>query len=873
MNVPDCASIPPPLDLNTSFRHCTLLPRDAPLDHALSSDPVPSSVVDVSQLTPQTIARIFAFLDPTSIVRCGLTCRAWRAIASLDTTWRAAFMVASGLEEREDALHQHSDDPAWSALRLAPALRRMEPSWRGEYVARSALMRRWRKSRTPTVLTDPRIARLDALALSASRRFVLSLSSDFSVASRSNAHTGKVAKDFLDAHGFSARAQNGHPNIELSPTTTAQATDAYASQIVWGLASGDISLTTLDWRGQSARGTVHNRAYPPGQAHSAPVTAIGMPCALGHGGAHSDERHRQQLSMLGELYVTFATAAADGSVRVWHPKHMEALWSATAGHLVTHLEYAPAQGIVVAARLDGTIIVWQNVCVRDMLAERRSHQTPQRCVILSGHTPVSDMVLDASGQSLLVHHKDARVFLRHAISSQVCTAVFGAPTLSAITCLRCDFDVRTKPPPLPTALLARMQASRLQEHKFVCAGTASGCIGVWEWDDDGEAYDEQAQPAWQGPEPTVAERQVRPALVIEAHHTAITSLAFSPLLLFAGCEDGTIKALDALTGSLVRVFNERTARRHPARMLAAGELTQEEAARFRVSHIMAADDMFVAAIGMHVLSWHTDVEPASQTPRTAPKRSKAVVPERTRLKADFVQDVEEGQHQVQMERDRRASSQARRAVLESSVHGALDEDVALDYALMLSQQEASAVDDDWSTELMYDLEAHDGDSDATPLSPPLVPVRDTAPTSRAWDILCMAGRSASTTTSGDSHPSSWSKLQTVAVPRHARFGSPEGSQSSMSSSLTGSLCDWPDMRADNARPSRSPHTLGAWAKPSPTLRAVDSMQAQSARRAGKSALVLERPESRRVPPLDDDIDDDTRLALELSLAEYKSLHE
>ena len=872
MNVPDCASITP-LDLDTSFLHCTLLPRDESPDHALPTDPTPSSVVDVSQLTPQTIARIFAFLDPISIVRCGSTCRAWRAIASLDTTWRAAFMVASGLEEREHTLHEHINDPAWSALRVAPALRRMEPSWRGEYVARSALLRRWRKSRTPTVLTDPRIGTLSVLALSASRRFVLSLSNDFSVASRSNTHTGKVAKDFLDAHGFSARTPNGHPNIDLSPTTTAQATDAYASQIVWGLASGDISLTTLDWRGQSARGTIHNRAFPAGHAHSAPVTAIGMTCAPGHGGVYSDERHRQQLSMLGELYVTFATAAADGSVYVWHPKHMEPLWSGTAAHHVTHLAYAPAHGILAAARLDGTIIVWQNVCVRDMLAERHNYPAPQRIVILSGRTPVSDMVLDASGLSLLVHHKDARVFLRHTIGSQVRTAVFGAPTLSAITCLRCDFDIRAKPPPLPTALLARMQASRLQEHKFVCAGTASGCIGVWEWDDDGEVYDEQAQVAWQGAEPAAAERQVRPALVIEAHHTAITALAFSPLLLFAGCEDGTIKALDAFTGSLVRVFNERAARRHPARMLAAGELTQEEAVRFRVTHMMAADDMFVAAIGMHILSWHTDSEPVSQAPRTAPRRSKASVPERTRLKADFVQDVEEGQHQVRMERDKRASSQAQRAALESSVHGALDEDVALDYALMLSQQEASGVDDDWSPELMYDLETHEGDSDATPLSPPLVPVRDMAPISRAWDILCTAGRSASTTTSGDSHPSSWSKLQTVAVPRHARFGSPEGSLSSMSSSLTGSLCDWPDMRADNTRPSRSPHSLGAWAKPSPTLRAVDSVQAQSARRAGKSALVAERTDSRRVPPLDDDMDDDTRLALELSLAEYRSLHE
>lgn len=955
-----------------------------------SSNAVASSLI--SELAPETLARIFAFLDPTSISRCAQTCRAWHTIVSLDTTWRAAFMVASGLEEREDAIvaHKHvaSHDPTWAALRVAPTLRRMESNWRAEYTARTALLRRWRKSRTPTVLTDPRIATVDKLALSASRRFALSLSNEFSVASRSNALTGKVAKDFLDASGFASRGANGYPNIEFTPAATAHATDAFASRIVWGLHSGDLALTTIDWRGQSARGTIHNRSFPPGNAHQSPVTAIGMPFAPGHGGAHTDERYRHHLSTLGDLATTFVSAAADGSVMLWHPKHMSPLWTGSArplersqaadsiaeatparpavpltlgAHQITHLEYAPTRGIVVAARVDGSLVVWQGIPVRELLHLYESLSRRTSTISLSSTvsrsptataaswhsdlnklwaqawrtdvpsaqpgTQIEHLVLDASsmpGVSMLVHYRNARVFLRVDVNGAGHqTTVFGTPGVSTLTSLRCDFDVRVKPPALPPVMLARMHAGRLHEHKFVCAGTASGRIGVWEWDAHGEPYDASAQRAWQAMDPIAATRQVRPAHVFEGHHNAITALAFTPALVILGCEDGTIKAIDTLSGALVRVFNERTARRHPARMLAAGELTVDEAARFRVNHIVACDDMFVAAVGMHVLSWHTDKEetPSATTSSsasdstaraTSKRQAKSGVPERVRLKADIEQAVEEGQHQVRLERERLASSQARRAALTSSVHGTLDEDTALDYALMLSREEAqppledvttsAAAEDDLPAELMYDMDLHniqDGDSDATPISPSLTASDSVLAPSRAWDILCTAGHSA-TTTSGDTQPSgSWSKLQTVAVPRHARVqagasphsgASPDvagvyGSFSSVSSYSSGTpirsdvMNDWPEMRSDHGASrtsSRSPHSLGAWAIRSPTLRAVDSSSAQNARRAGRSALV-DRPSPAEGPSpalsATESIDDDLRLALELSLAEYESAHQ
>ena len=139
----------------------------APLSHSFLSDRSPPmgphneehGERGIDSLAPETLARIFAFLDPVSLTRCARTCRAWNAIVSQDITWCNALMCAFGLEAREEriAAAEGGSDPAWKALRVAPALRRMQPSWRSEYMARSSLLRRWRKSRMPTVLTDPRI--------------------------------------------------------------------------------------------------------------------------------------------------------------------------------------------------------------------------------------------------------------------------------------------------------------------------------------------------------------------------------------------------------------------------------------------------------------------------------------------------------------------------------------------------------------------------------------------------------------------------------------------------------------------------------------------------------------------------------------------
>ncbi|WFC97870.1 hypothetical protein MYAM1_000591 [Malassezia yamatoensis] len=849
----------------------------------------------IDSLAPETIARIFSYLDPRTLRCCAYVCRTWRALVDLDTTWRSAFAVAFGLDQRELQISHWVRDGKSNAsfLRIAPALRRLDAvSWRAEYTTRIAVLRRWRKSRSSTILTNPRIGNLDALASSQSQHFVLSLSYGFSVASRSNAFTGKVAKDFLDASGFTSRAPNGQPNVEFSPEASVLATDAHASRIVWGLRTGDVTLTTIDWKGQNARGTVRNRSFTHGTAHNASVTAIAFPMQADLGGAHgvhrSAEQHRQQLSLAGDAAPTFATAAADGSVLIWHNKHDAPIWRATCQHTasqqpssgansadhalddgpIDHLVYSPIHGVLIAARRSGVLCIWTRLPVKALAAqytqpmrERQSASMPaspdsSKPSFVMNIGRVAKIELDTYDDdrdcvTFLLHRHKEHVFYRYDIqcrSSKVHTVVFGAPNISMLTSIRADFDLRDPRPALPTSILAQKRAARFTERKFVCAGTASGGIGVWEWNAAG-AFSEESQRSWQATRtPQVADAQAAPALVVVGHSNAITALDVTPSLLFAGTEDGTIKVMDLLTGHHLRTFNDRAAKRQPARMLANGQLTEEQASRFRVNQIIANNEQFIAAIGTQVLAWRSsevsDTTPSD--PRTVTTR-KSRATDRLRARADWDRVVQEEQQWMDAERSEQANAEAQQRATHTAMQGTLDEDSALNYALMLSRDEgqdvptppvitqtASTEDhqqqsqmDELPYDLLYEdqhLTMSDGDSDAAMIASPTISSL-TSPTNRAWDTYHHAAGRLNTT---NEQTGSFSKLRTVAVPRSARFETPSSSAKNSSLSTTplqlGSDHEWPEMQPSslpNSQPRSFERAIGAWATSSPSVRAVD----------------------------------------------------
>ena len=117
----------------------------------------------IQELAPETLLRVFAHLDPRALARSACVCRAWHELIGRDTTWRSAFAVAFGLDDREERIAAAAGAGLADAtgLRVAPALRRVDAgSWRAEYVTRSKLLRHWRRSRTTCVFSDPKILSL-----------------------------------------------------------------------------------------------------------------------------------------------------------------------------------------------------------------------------------------------------------------------------------------------------------------------------------------------------------------------------------------------------------------------------------------------------------------------------------------------------------------------------------------------------------------------------------------------------------------------------------------------------------------------------------------------------------------------------------------
>ncbi len=350
-------------------------------------------------------------------------------------------------------------------------------------------------------------------------------------------------------------------------------------------------------------------------------------------------------------------------------------------------------------------------------------------------------VSEAHEAQVLVHHSGARVLLRHRIprdaSRDVETTVLGAAVMDEITAIRPDFeprlpkrDVRSSTAQSPaTSVYASpvLSAARPEmavpslnsvaptlvlgpspfdtyagsgqyaERKYVCVGTKTGSLFLFDWQSTGTILDETTQQEWQGQSPARfrGQRQLLPSIGWEAHHTTISALELTPLHIFVGASDGTIKVFDSLAGDLIRTINDRTATRHPARMLAAGEMTASEAARFRVTQIIADNDCLVASIGHQVLAFRA--EPVLSKRAAAAANAAAKKGGRPRVgeskyatQVELKRDVRESKAELEAEHEERQAEYSKIRSRQGFELDGLSEQEALEYALMLSRDQEAA---------------------------------------------------------------------------------------------------------------------------------------------------------------------------------------
>ena len=753
------------------------------------------------------------------------------------------------------------DRKALPTLRRTPNI-----SWRQEYIRRSELLRRWKKSRTATILTDPGIGLLDAVAININSKFMLSSSTHHGIASRSDPFTGKVAKGWVEAVMGEGLTFGVHTS----------AIDADGSKIVWGMANGDVRISLLSRHGSNPRGLIRSVGFSNSDGHMGQVNDIAMPLGSSRGGIHAATRAAdslgQKIAKLGEAAHTFVTCGEDGVVKLWSSSKKKLLWSAdvarvidTSSHSTTapdlepsasprvrprpvdRVSFDPVAGNIVAALRDGTLVCWIGL---DLCQLSARHSSPDKSIVhsqlailpmadaakVTGYSAVmlDEGIPETSQVSILAWLEGQDSFWRHDVQldggdgdATITSCRFEGTSKDRITALRADFDVGPSD---------ELSATALHERKFVVVGTETGSLLVYDWDplpSSLAAKDKAsaADPIWKlNSIPRVAS----PTYALSTGDFDITALDLNIHYILCGSSDGTIRVFDSLTGSLVRTFADRAATRHPARMLANGELTLNDALRFRVKQIVATEDAFVAAIGSHVLAWRCEPPRSARNKlvggKTGLSGGRSRHPLR-RLEAKFQSQHELEDEVFESTESVRAESSRNQEELisqqtwrQAAAFQDMTEQEAWAYAVMLSRDEqdagrsgssrqltADVLEEEDMIEIMHAIELseagpstscpqHDsesGDESASgpPVSPGPSPNSRGVSSPRAWEILANAGTSASSTPDRSAGANgAHAKVQTVQVPRRARRGpNSRGGIRADDEIGCGSPGDWPSV--------------------------------------------------------------------------------
>ncbi|GAA6059935.1 hypothetical protein JCM10212_003075 [Sporobolomyces blumeae] len=319
---------------------------------------------------------------------------------------------------------------------------------------------------------------------------------------------------------------------------------------------------------------------------------------------------------------------------------------------------------IAIGRSDGKVVVWPEL---DLPEGPGLETIPVEPVVISSEDKgrIETLVFDApfkatSPRSLLVHAAGFKSFSKYtftpfglasdSILQSPKRTVFGhaeQDELAALTCLAVDFD---EPPPLPqpshpatpsgdpatislvpprlsslassatlpplsrtnseltlpsttsAALDAEFGANRFGRKKYVVGGDKLGRVFLWDW--SGEPQDEGQ---------VVGPAKVLQGLETEGGGSAskITALEVTEAGIFVGGLDGTLRFYSSLGPAStpqppIRVFRDRSAGRHPSRMLAQGLVSTDDEEKWLVSHIRANRECVVAAVGGRILAWRTE---------------------------------------------------------------------------------------------------------------------------------------------------------------------------------------------------------------------------------------------------------------------------
>ncbi|KAF9231506.1 hypothetical protein BU15DRAFT_90890 [Melanogaster broomeanus] len=692
---------------------------------------------------------------------------------------------------------------------------------------------------------------------------LLTSSIQYGIVARSLPLSGKILKGYIDTAGTGLGV--GNPNVEFTPDVSACeiSSDGGTARVFWGKRNGEVAVT------------VANKVMDSGRA-----TPRLIRCSV-------DDQHEGAVQQLvpDPTSNTFLSAGADGRIKLWDFRTLALMWSSEKQQqsLVTDpfisIAGSFSEGFFVGALNGGDVLLF-NVWETPGTSGERTFANRQLRITapISGDKPTAH--LDGSvpeprvTKTWLYRIAESCVLLlvqysNHSLVYHVC-ADMQSRQVTIVSFGDTSFS--------NVSVVEPVVSTRSCDGGMVIIGDHLGFISIYEVD-----------------VPFSSKSSVAPVHRFEAHTDGgVTAVSWGPIVFATGSARGTTVVWDSLTLEPLRYFTSPAPRPAPGRDWDS------------VSQILLDQELVVIVVGNRVMTWIIGKASGREHQRKKSKHSHAKknLTSKGQQQYEMHKDITESYTELEHERahTRRVYGPEReqRSTLQSL---GLSELEALEYVLMLSREE----DEERRLRMMVDEGVFEGDFDDlsdtlassqshhSPSSSthhshghqypriPLLISNEKVQVSPPFVLEPMeAGRSISpprSPTVGSGTPSGPIAMHTTSSSSLDHFPA-IGSSFSSTSSSRGGISAQHSVSGSPDRPRSAWSTPLKSIPPSPSPSSPHSRAATSAAgRPGSSDMSLlssdiarNRGVSKVEHPLLDvgEMDEDLRIAIELSLAEAHS---
>ncbi|KAG9310886.1 hypothetical protein JVU11DRAFT_8742 [Chiua virens] len=678
-------------------------------------------------------------------------------------------------------------------------LRRLEPTWRKEFILRSLA------NQTLGILSEPDRRTLatdssvDGVHL-ISEHGLLTSSVQYGIVARSIPFNGKVLKGYIDASGTGLGI--GNPNVEFTPNVSVctMTSDGGTARVFWGKRNGEVALT------------VANRVMDSRAASKF------IRCGV-------DDQHE------GVVQQVVPDSGVQ-HVPLWDTKSLKLLWS-TDKHQVSlvadpfiAIAGSLTVGFVVGALKSGDIFLYD-------LPELETSKTPSDgpCIrsvhqlrispLINNKVQSTAQVYESSPQQqvakMWLYRIEEASFYRVLASIQsrdVTITPFGSESFANISALEPVFSTDSR------------------DNDMILVGDLLGFVGIYDASVSSQTFAE-------------------PVHRFEAHDDPVTAIAWSPVVFATGTVRGATTVWDSLTLEPMRCFTS------PAPRPAPGHDWDG------VSRILVDKEFIIIVVGNRVLTWKVGHGSGREYQHKKTKHAN------TKL------NVTKGHRKYEMYKDIAESYRELDGPQLDAL--GLSETEAVEYVLMLSREEEEARQQGTVID-----EGVPGPNSSTPVSPR----HSFSERDRQYPRVSPPISNEKVQVSPPFIPepmeagTSISPLRSLTLPSPMTTRSPQSSLDHFPA-ISSSLSSTSSSRQRTPASPGQPRSV--WSTPlksvlplpgpsSPRSRVVAPAVARtpSSDMSLLSADIARHKNAFRVEVQDDDMDEDLKLAIELSLAETRS---